>query len=286
MNVLIIGQFHHKNTDGLIRILQHLGYNFSWGCENDIDNYDVIFSPLNPIDTSKYPNKKFIFGPHFSVFPDDKLSLIKNVNNNAVYIQPSEQAANVWKILGAEKYIPIKVFPFPVNTEKFNNPDMIFIYYKRRHPSELIQVINFIKDKNVEYRIFDYLKGYEENEYIAYLQKCKYGIIIDAHESQGFAIQEALSCNVPLLVWSTKTMKQEFNGYDYTYKDFKCNLDMVTVPYWDNRCGEVFYESSKLETTYNLFISKLNTYKPREFIIETLSVKPCAQKFVELVKFY
>ena len=33
------------------------------------------------LDTSKYPNKKFIFGPHFSVFPNNKLYEIKNINN-------------------------------------------------------------------------------------------------------------------------------------------------------------------------------------------------------------
>jgi hypothetical protein len=160
---------------------------------------------------------------------------------------------------------------------------MIFIYYKRRHPSELIQVINFIKNKNVEYKIFDYVKGYGESEYLSYLQKCKYGIIIDAHESQGFAIQEALSCNIPLLVWSTKKMGKEFNGYDYSYKNEEGDLDMITVPYWDNRCGEIFYESNKLESTYNFFISRLNTYTPREFIMETLSLEICSQRFVELL---
>jgi hypothetical protein len=105
MKVLVIGQFHHKNSEGLIRIINHLGYNFTWGNENDIDNYDIIFSPLNPIDTSKYPSKKFIFGPHFSVFPNNKLNIINNIHNNSIYIQPSEQTANVWKKLGADQYI-------------------------------------------------------------------------------------------------------------------------------------------------------------------------------------
>ena len=79
MKILIIGRFHNKNEVGLNYMLQYLGWNFKNGSVNDIPNYDVVYMPNNPIDTSKYPNKKFIFGPHFSVFPNQKLRRINNV---------------------------------------------------------------------------------------------------------------------------------------------------------------------------------------------------------------
>ena len=55
--------------------------------------------PDNSIDTSKFPNKKFIFGPHFSVFPNYKLENIKNDNNNCKYIQPSEWVSQLWNVV-------------------------------------------------------------------------------------------------------------------------------------------------------------------------------------------
>ena len=48
--ILIIGSFHHKNKEGLERILIHLNYDYKF--INNIN--DIIFSPCNPIDTSKY----------------------------------------------------------------------------------------------------------------------------------------------------------------------------------------------------------------------------------------
>ena len=107
------------------------------------------------------------------------------------------------------------------------------------------------------------------------MQQCKYGIILDAHESQGFAIEEALSCNVPLLVWNAKSMSQEVGG---NYNNIPC----TTIPYWDERCGEYFYEESELEPTFHIFTNKLDTYKPREYIHENLSVDVCFENFNKL----
>ena len=119
MKLLIIGDFHHKNRIGLNLISKELGIDYKYGNAADINNYDIIYAPGYPIDTSQYPSKKFIFGPHFSVFPDNKLVHINNTYKNVVYIQPSDWARDVWINKGAEKFIPIKTFPFPVEIDKF-----------------------------------------------------------------------------------------------------------------------------------------------------------------------
>ena len=278
--LILSSSFHIKNKNGIIAVLNYLKWQYHFGNINDINNYDIIFSPCYSIDPSKYPTKKFIFGPQFSVFPDHKMNLIDNKYNNSVYIQPSKWAADVWINMGI-KHIPVLPLPFPVDTYKFNvnenTPrDKVFIYFKRRNPQELQLLELFLKTKNIPYRIFDYVKKYQEEDYLNYLQHSKFGIILDAHESQGFALEEALSCNVPLLVWNTRTMNQEFRS---SYNEVPC----TTVPYWDERCGEYFYDIQELEEIYNTFISKLNTYKPRQFILENLSVEKCSEKLVNLI---
>ena len=105
-------------------------------------------------------------------------------------------------------------------------------------------------------------------------------IVLGRHESQGFAIEEALSCNVPLLVWSVTLRKKEY-PYRNEYQNIKSNV--TTIPYWDERCGEFFLEKEELEETFNKFINKLNTYKPRDYILENLSVKKCSENFEELI---
>ena len=281
MKVLIIGTFHHKNTIGLKLLLDTINYEYKFGSINDINYFDIIYSPCSSINSSHYSSKKFIFGPHFSVFPDNRLLSINNINKNSIYIQPSKWAADTWRNFNVEKFITIKEFPFPVEVEKFcpnqhSQKNEAFIYFKRRKPEELEYVKQFLNKKNITYKIFDYVKKYNEEEYLKCLQNAKYGIIIDAHESQGFAIEEALSCNVPLLVWNVSFMSQE---HDSNYPNIPC----TNIAYWDERCGEYFYKVEEFERTYNEFINKLESYKPREYILENLSPQKCGERFIELV---
>ena len=82
MKFLIIeGFLHHKNKIGLINILNFLKYEYKFGSIADIDDFNIIYSPTDPIDTSKYPTKKFIMGPHFSVFPDENKLKTPNSKN-------------------------------------------------------------------------------------------------------------------------------------------------------------------------------------------------------------
>ena len=57
----------------------------NWGEVNSND-FDVVYSPSQPLNVEKYPDVKFIFGPHFSVFPEkhsiDIISKSKNDNQH------------------------------------------------------------------------------------------------------------------------------------------------------------------------------------------------------------
>lgn len=280
MKTLIINHYHKKNIEGLIAILNFLKWPYQMGNISQINDFDLNFLPSEPINTSKFPLKKFIFGPHFSIFPDYKLLQINNTFNNAIYIQPSDWVKKLWLNCGA-KNIPIIKFPFPVNTIKFNAKentlkDKVLIYFKHRNPQELNFLQIFLNNKNISYKIFNYDKNYQENDYIQYLQQCKLGIILDAHESQGFAIEEALACNVPLLVWNAKVMCQEYGS---KYPNHPCS----SIPYWNEQCGEVFYDKEELNEVYERFINKLDTYEPRKYILENLSVEVCAKNLQNLI---
>jgi hypothetical protein len=247
----------------------------------DLSQYDCVYSPSTPINAAKYPGIKFIFGPHFSVFPDEKQTAIIRAPN-AIYIQPSKWAAQAWRDSPYCKNIDIQVVPFAVDINRFcevcpvNERNHVFLYYKNRSPNDVQFAMSVLQKHGIIGKVFQYGK-YTETEYLNYLQQSKFGIIVDAHESQGFAIEEALSCGVPLLVWSVTSMNQEYRS---SYPD----IQATTVPYWDDRCGEVFYNGGELESKLGLFLSKLETYKPRDYIVEHLSPEACENHLIKTIR--
>ena len=252
---------------------------------NSIEDADVIYSPDKFIDIDKYPTKKFIFGPHFSVFPNNTVKRFINVNNNSLYIQPSQPSVDTWLNEFNFKNLPMHSIPFGVDTEKFSpdpniNKTNVIVYYKQRDPNEFKFLTTFLNNKNISYRVFNYLTKYQEKDFLDYLKTCKYGIVLGRHESQGFAIQEMLSCNVPLLVWGVKLRNQE---YPYKKEYVNVKSEVSTVPYWSNSCGELFYTKEQLESSFNTFINNINTYEPRDFILNNLSFEKCCEKWNNLI---
>jgi hypothetical protein len=283
MRVLLLNiSIHPKNLNSLLKYGFQVTYYYNTDLEFiSLEDFDVVYSPSQPIDVKKYPNSKFIFGPHFSVFPEkNHMELIEGPNS--IYIQPSEWAKNVWVSNPFCKNIRLDCLPFGVEVNKFtpskpiNERNNVFVYYKRRNPDELNLLLSFLMYYGIKPQIFDYINSYSEEDYINYLKEAKFGIWLDAHESQGFALEEALSCNVPLLVWNVTSMHQE-HGSSYT------NIPATTIPYWDDRCGEFFYSLDELPYTYDKFINNLNNYKPREYILENISIEKCGNKFIEIV---
>ena len=284
MKVLFIkSNIHQKNLNFILnckKIQFHIINHVHEIHNIDITTFDAVISPCDPIDVSTYPNVKFIFGPQFSVFPDEKIHAIKG--SKTVFNLLSQWVIDIWKSFPICNDLQLVALPFGVDIDKFTTNkniqerNKVFVYFKHRHPIELDSIKQFLHNKNMEYRIFSYDNRYDENDYIQYLQDSKFGIWVDAHESQGFALQEALSCDVPLLVWNVTSMNQE-------YMSSYSNLKATTTSYWHDKCGETFHTITDLESTYNKFIDNIENYKPREFILEKLSTDACENRFIEFI---
>ena len=152
---------HQKNFDALLK------YNNEYDIINhtnldviDLSKYDLIYSPSIPIEAKKYPNSKFLFGPHFSVFPEKHhMNIISG--KNVIYVQPSDWTRDLWRNNNLCDGIRVEALPFGVDTNKFNeiseikNKTKAFVYFKRRMPEELNYVLDYLKAQN-DFKGFKY----------------------------------------------------------------------------------------------------------------------------------
>jgi hypothetical protein len=282
-NVLFVKTIEY-NKKILDILTKYKNIHFTYVCHFEyinVSEFDAVFCHNSHADIKKYPNTTFIFGPDLCVFPH-QMNISQFIGPNTIYVQPSQWVIDYWKLYPPCNNLKMKQLPFGIDTDLFcpdasiQKNDTVFIYFKNRETEELEHIINFLNKYGIPFHIFDYLQGYQETDYVDFLKSSKYGIWLGEHESQGFELEEALSCNVPLLVWDVTSMNQKCG---YNYPDIKA----TSIPYWDSSCGEVFYKSEELENTFVTFLSKLDSYSPRDYIVNNLSIDVCEKLFIDAI---
>jgi len=292
MKFLRIGSAHAKNERGFELLAKEA--NAELDIVSSIDHiqyetYELVWIPQGLYHSLQLPNaKQILYGPHNFVFPSEPWTYtILPDFKRSIYTCLSEYIKKIW-VQFPTITIPVKALPFPVDIERFK-PDNsekeldCFVYFKSRSREDLQYVENILQCLKYKYTVI-YCGKYKEEDYISILQKSKFGIWLGAHESQGFALQEALSMDVPLIVCNVKSLHDEINGEgNHSYIEYKDKYDLAATscPYWDARCGIVIYDLKELNTSLE---SIKNTYTPRNYILETLSPKACYDRLIESFK--
>lgn len=222
---------------------------------------------------------EIIAGPNIYLEP-------KNIPNDIdvsrfKYIQPCEWAKNRWLKLGYTG--EMIVWPVGIDTEKYKQTteerNSIMVYFKARTEEQLDFVIDNLKKANAKYTVFKY-GYYKELEYRKALAKTTFIIWIGSTETQGVALEEAMSTGIPLLVWDIKTVGEALSAKDYS-KEHK-NIEGTSVPYFNEECGIVFYNKDDFSNSLNQMLTNWKNFNPRKYIIENLSLQKTAKDFTLL----
>ena len=106
-------------------------------------------------------------------------------------------------------------------------------------------------------------------------------IFLCEHESQGLAYQECLASGVPIIAWD--------QGRYLDPNRFAWGQPLIaatSVPYFDERCGEKFGGPEDLAEKLSIFTGKIDAsvYSPRDFVMENLTLKGCAEQFLSFLE--
>lgn len=294
MRFLYIDTFiHHKNRIGFILMCK--AKNIEYVITNDMnrshEQWDLVFIPTEAISPTLFPNAKSImYGPHNFIFADGPW--LKNnfkFPSHCFYNLLSDWVIHTQNEVGGLS-LESKSIPFAVDVDKFQ-PSSIqkeydcFVYFKQRHSDDLALIEHELKYRNLRYKLIKY-GSYKEDDYIDTIHNSKFGIWLGRHESQGFALEECLSCNVPLLVWDCKSMFEEYNeNNEVVYKDYlgKYNFKATAIPYWDTRCGVVITDKREFPKALTEMLQAYTIYNPREFVMKTLSPDACIDRLLKAI---
>ncbi|MDX2215594.1 MAG: glycosyltransferase [Oculatellaceae cyanobacterium bins.114] len=226
-----------------------------------------------------------LLGPAIFSHPTDDPQLMQRLPVKQIVV-PGEWVRQLWQPYWGDR---IKAWPVGIDTDLWTpNPEKeidILVYDKVRwcrdkYESELITPIHF-RLQQLGLKVVTLRYGaYEEAEFHTLLQKSRAMIFLCEHETQGIAYQQALSCNVPILVWDRGGFWQ-----DPMYFPERVQFAGVSsVPYWDDRCGLKFATVEEFAEQLDAFLDRQSGFVPRDYVLENLTLEKSAQQYVDLVQ--
>ena len=286
---------HNKNYMAIQRMCRSLEIEFEETNNYErikMNNYDILVSCHNYVNPADIPtNIKIIMGPQFFVLPEGPIigKLKSELSERCVYNNLSPWIKSLYLEFVDSFIIPMKELPYSVDTNTFkpSSPSLekeydCILYIKRRSNDLVNYTISMLNQKGLKYKIFRY-GSYNEEDYKDSLQKAKFMLTLDAHESQGFGLEEAMSSGVPLLVMDATSMYNEMdNGVNVIYEYLRPKkLLSTSVPYWSDECGIKITEQSELSAAIDRMLTTYQTFTPRDYIVRTLSDEVCMRRILD-----
>lgn len=289
---------HFKNFSAIQRMCSSCSIEFE--TTYDIErlkssDYHILLTCFDFIDPDIIPNHvKIIYGPQFFIFPTGPIvgQIDERYKDRCVYNCLSTWNKHVYLECVHDFIVPLKELPFSVDTETFKPSDQIIpkeydciVYIKRRSNKIINMVTSILEEMKLNYRTFLY-GSYHENDYKYCLDRTKFMLVIDAHESQGFALEEAMSSGVPLLVMDATSMYDEMvDGIHSTYEYMRPKvLRATSVPYWSDECGIRLESDDDLVYSIQQMMINYTQFKPRDYILRELSDQVCMRRILDHFK--
>ena len=266
----------HKVVDNLIKSLNQEKIDYAINEEKYEHNFLVQYDATAHEKHSKIEQDTTIIGPQVWMFDGYGQFLIENQNYYKKIIAPSDWVKN--KFITKFNLPEDKLAVWPVGIEEFNNIREVnydcLIYFKRRDQSELDTVKKFLVSNGLSYRMVEY-GTYGEDGFKQLVNSAKFCFLINGTESQGIAVQEIMSMGVPIIAWDIKEWLDQGEAY---------RVPATSIPYWDERCGEVFFNIDDLEVTFSKFYATLDQYDPKAFIKDNLSFECSVKTLLDILR--
>lgn len=276
-----------KVFTNLVKGLKKIGYPYVINRDLNATKRLWVHDNLTALQYLHRSKAHKVLGPNLFVLPNDIPGGIRL--DGSLYLHPCDWAAKLWEHLGFTA-CRIKPWPVGIDTDEFqptcfsNAKRRIMVYHKGRDTQELPLILEVLHSMRLPYWLVLY-PLYEENNYKELLGKTSFIIWHGTHESQGIALQEALACDIPVLVLDAESLFPPIRAAKLFHENLK-DFRVTTVPYFDGTCGIKINELSRLMPAIESMIENLNEFSPRDFVLKNLSLEGQARAFVSLWEYW
>lgn len=216
-----------------------------------------------------------LIGPNIFVIPSENMAVVNRFQNHVV---PCEWVKDVYLRWPDMQSKSISVWPVGIDTEEYApTPDAAqdldcFIYVKNRDPNDVGLVENACRALGLSYEINEY-GSYKPEALKDRCSRAKFAILLTDTESQGIAYMSILSTGTPCYV---------INKAKWEYRGIQASA--TSVPYFDKRCGEIVDSAIINRDHLQEFVKNIDTYDPRQYILDNHTLSKGAADYVSILK--
>jgi glycosyltransferase involved in cell wall biosynthesis len=262
------------------------------GCDVRVNDFTAALArPDYPVGLGGYPSvlkavtlpNPVVFGPGDFGVPADAVAVAAS-SRIQILIQPSDWFRDYYRSSCGEKvvtwYAGIDTAHW---TDQSSHPksvdvliyDKIRWYRDERVATVRDRLIQHLTVRGFSWKIIRY-GHHHQKMFVEALRLARSMAFLCEHETQGLAYQEALASGVPVFAWDDG----EF--VDPALKaDAPPGLKVSSVPYFDERCGRRFTLAC-IEAEFDCFWAALANFRPRDYVLEALSMEKSAQAYLDL----
>ena len=270
----MIGLFHggvsSKNGPGKVAMnlmagLNILGVDFAKNEEKEINGCLASWSP-------RYKDlpRETLVGPNLMTLPSDDPAVWHYFDN---FVVPCEWVQNKYEKYTLPSNVKLHQWAVGIDTDLFSpkgkSRSKCMVYSKRGCPKNLEVIEKTLTSLKMDYVVLNY-GSYTELDLLSAGEQSLFAILNTSTESQGIAYQEILSMGIPCYAVDKKVWDDQ-PGYSFP---------ATSVPYFDDRCGIKHENLSRLGE----FLDKLSTFKPRDYILDNLTLELSAKKYLDLLQ--
>ena len=162
--------------------------------------------------------------------------------------------------------------------------NQVLVYVKNKSSEFITEAMEIIKNelKDTSLAIFVYGQYTADTYFKTLMSRPQYMITLDGSESQGFALQEAMAMNIPLLVCDANDLRDNYPADNhFQIPESPAEIPATSVPLWNDHCGIKIKDLGELSSAIHHMNDHYQEYSPRNLIIDQLNPKLCLQRFLE-----
>ena len=279
---------HYALVRSVVEGLRAIGADFNFNPRGFADLARVVYAPANEALRQAIALKRrgrvtfLVAGPVNALFADESGGILLEPEIDLVVV-PSEWTTEFYRGF-PELIAKSRVCPCGVDADVWKpsgrpKERTAVVYWKsgdERFCEDVEAVVRRcglspvrVRSRHGEHGIF------KPEDYRAALDRSVVGVFLSSFETQGIALAEAWSMNVPSVVWDPRGEAQ-WRGRTFTSRS--------SAPYLTPGTGVTFGAIGDLEAALRRTLGGLDGFRPRDWVLQHMTDAVCATRLLGLIQ--